>query len=64
LTKRDRLIEKAKDNASSLRFEELVRLVGQFRVRLPRTLHSRLAIQARREGVSLNSQVTMILAQG
>lgn len=30
---------------------------GQFRVRLPRTLHARLAMQAEREGVSLNTLV-------
>ena len=36
---------------------------GQFRVRIPRTLHARLVIQARREGVSLNSLVTMYLSE-
>lgn len=36
---------------------------GQFRVRIPRTLHARLAQQAQREGVSLNSLVTMFLAE-
>lgn len=36
---------------------------GQFRVRLPRTLHARLVIQAKREGVSLNSLVNMFLVE-
>ena len=37
---------------------------GQFRVRLPRTLHARLANQAQREGVSLNTLVCTLLAEG
>lgn len=37
---------------------------GQFRVRLPRTLHARLAVQADREGVSLNTLVCTLLAEG
>ncbi len=36
---------------------------GQFRVRIPRTLHSRLVLQAQRERVSLNSLVNMFLAE-
>ncbi len=37
---------------------------GQFRVRIPRTLHGRLVQLASREGVSLNSLVTTLLAEG
>lgn len=37
---------------------------GQFRVRLPRTLHARLARQAEREGVSLNTLVCTLLSEG
>lgn len=37
---------------------------GQFRLRLPRTLHARLAMQAEREGVSLNTLVCMLLSEG
>ncbi len=37
---------------------------GQFRVRLPRTLHARLALQAEREGVSLNTLVCSLLSEG
>ncbi|MBK6735767.1 MAG: toxin-antitoxin system HicB family antitoxin [bacterium] len=37
---------------------------GQFRVRLPRTLHARLAVQAEREGVSLNTLVCTLLSEG
>ncbi|HSW27941.1 MAG TPA: type II toxin-antitoxin system HicB family antitoxin [Longimicrobiales bacterium] len=37
---------------------------GQFRVRLPRTLHGWLVREARREGVSLNTLVIARLAQG
>ncbi len=37
---------------------------GQFRVRLPKSLHRQLAEQADREGVSLNSYVQTLLALG
>lgn len=37
---------------------------GQFRARLPRTLHARLAVQAEREGVSLNTLVCTLLSEG
>ncbi len=37
---------------------------GQFRVRLPKSLHRQLAEQAAREGVSLNSYVQTLLAVG
>ena len=36
---------------------------GQFRVRMPKTLHARLAAQAEREGVSLNMLVVSAAAQ-
>ncbi|MDE3165141.1 MAG: type II toxin-antitoxin system HicB family antitoxin [Acidobacteriota bacterium] len=36
---------------------------GQFRVRMPRTLHARLVAQAEREGVSLNMLVVAAAAQ-
>jgi predicted RNase H-like HicB family nuclease len=36
---------------------------GQFRVRIPKSLHSKLAAQAKRERVSLNSLVTMYLSE-
>jgi antitoxin HicB len=37
---------------------------GQFRLRLPKSLHRQLAESAAREGVSLNQYVLMLLAQG
>lgn len=37
---------------------------GQFRLRLPKTLHAQLAEQAEIEGVSLNSLAIAILARG
>lgn len=37
---------------------------GQFRVRLPKDLHARLAERALDEGVSLNTLVVALLAQG
>jgi len=37
---------------------------GKFNLRLPRSLHARLAESAEREGVSLNQYVTMLLAAG
>ena len=36
---------------------------AQWRQRLPRTLYSKLTIQAHREGVSINSFVTAIIAE-
>jgi antitoxin HicB len=36
---------------------------GKFTVRMPRSLHRKLAEQARREGVSLNQFVTVALAE-
>lgn len=37
---------------------------GQFRVRIPRTLHARLVSQAQRERVSLNTLVCSLLSEG
>lgn len=37
---------------------------GQWRQRVPKTLHARLAERARREGVSLNTLVTAMIAEG
>ena len=37
---------------------------GQWRQRAPRSLHTRLAAQARREGVSLNTLALSMLAEG
>jgi antitoxin HicB len=37
---------------------------GQFRLRLPRSLHRQLAESAAAEGVSLNQYVVMLLARG
>src|SRR5438552_2359306 len=37
---------------------------GQWRQRVPRTLHARLVSRARQEGVSLNALVTSMIAEG
>ena len=37
---------------------------GQWRQRVPRALHSRLVQRARQEGVSLNTLVTTMIAEG
>lgn len=37
---------------------------GQWRQRVPRSLHARLVDQARSEGVSLNTLVTSLVAEG
>jgi len=37
---------------------------GQWRQRVPKTLHARLVERARREGVSLNTVVTAMIAEG
>lgn len=37
---------------------------GQWRQRVPRSLHARLVARARQEGVSLNTLVTTLIAEG
>ena len=37
---------------------------GQWRQRIPKSLHARLAARAREEGVSLNTLVTAMIAEG
>ena len=37
---------------------------GQWRQRVPKSLHARLVARAQREGVSLNSLVTALIAEG
>jgi len=37
---------------------------GQFRQRIPKTMHARLTARAEREGVSLNTLVTAMIAEG
>ncbi|MBF0137076.1 MAG: type II toxin-antitoxin system HicB family antitoxin [Magnetococcales bacterium] len=37
---------------------------GRFMTRVPKNLHARLAIRAKHEGVSMNSLVATILAEG
>jgi antitoxin HicB len=37
---------------------------GQWRQRVPKSLHARLAAKARQEGVSLNTLVTAMIAEG
>jgi antitoxin HicB len=37
---------------------------GQWRQRVPRSLHARLVAKAREEGVSLNTLVTTLIAEG
>jgi antitoxin HicB len=37
---------------------------GQWRQRVPKTLHARLVDRARRDGVSLNALVTAMIAEG
>ncbi len=43
---------------------ELPSFSGQFRVRMPASLHQSLVHRARREGVSLNTLVVSLLAEG
>ena len=37
---------------------------GQFRLRIPKTVHARLTSRAEQEGVSLNTLVTAMIAEG
>ena len=41
-----------------------VSMSGQWRQRVPKSLHARLAARARQEGVSLNTLVTAMIAEG
>jgi predicted RNase H-like HicB family nuclease len=43
---------------------ELVDASGRFVTRLPRSLHARLAIRAKQEGVSLNTLAIAFIAEG
>ena len=36
---------------------------GQFKLRLPRSLHRQLALQSKREGVSMNQYCVFLLSQ-
>jgi len=42
----------------------MTRSSGQFRQRIPKSLHARLTARARQEGVSLNTLVTAMIAEG
>lgn len=44
--------------------EPLERYSGKFVVRVPRSVHARLARKAKQEGVSLNQLVVSVLARG
>ena len=37
---------------------------GQFKLRIPKSLHRQLALQSRREGVSMNQYCVYLLSQG
>ena len=37
---------------------------GQFKLRLPKSLHRQLAVQSRKEGVSMNQYCVYLLSQG
>ena len=41
-----------------------VSMSGQWRQRVPKTLHARLAARAKQEGVSLNTLVAVLVAEG
>jgi antitoxin HicB len=43
---------------------ELIEASGRFVTRLPKSLHARLAVRARREGVSLNTLAITLIAEG
>ena len=44
--------------------EETNNYSGQFKIRLPKTLHKSLAEHAKREGISMNQYCTYLLAKG
>jgi antitoxin HicB len=43
---------------------ELIEASGKFVARLPKTMHARLVARARQEGVSLNTLVLTLIAEG
>lgn len=44
--------------------DELNNYSGQFKLRIPRSLHRALALASRREGVSMNQYCVYLLSQG
>lgn len=50
--------------APTARPVELLEVSGKFVARLPKSLHARLAVRARQEGVSLNTLVLTFIAEG
>ena len=72
-------VEEAYRNAEDAKFEWLTAAIeegisipepdsiedysGQFKLRIPRSLHRQLALQSRREGVSMNQYCVFLLSQ-
>lgn len=58
-----RIIEKMKRQPNGIRPASQEDYSGKFIVRLPKSLHMRLAVEAEREGVSLNQYTLYKLAR-
>jgi len=61
--KKEWLIAAMEDNADIYYPEEVSAYSGQFKLRLPKSLHKRLAESAKKDGVSMNQYCVYLLAQ-
>jgi len=62
--KREWLIAALKDGQDIPEPNRLDNYSGQFKLRIPKSLHRQLAEQSKREGISMNQYCLYLLAQG
>ena len=62
--KREWLFAAMEENVEIPEPDDLENYSGQFRLRMPKSLHRRLALQAKREGVSMNQYCIYRLSVG
>lgn len=61
---RELFIESMKDDGEAIPEPEYLKpFSGQLRIRIPKSLHSSLSIEAKREGVSLNTYMIQLLSE-
>ena len=61
--KHEWLIAAIEENLSIPEPDSIEEYSGQFKLRLPRSLHRQLALQSKREGVSMNQYCVFLLSQ-
>ncbi len=62
--KKEWLIAALEDDMTIPEPDSLENYSGQFKLRIPKSLHRQLAEQSRREGISMNQYCLYLLAQG